>query len=123
MNAALYRHAKTHNNAVVFFNANYKQYDWLVDLDFHAVTDEGAVLIRPDLAAVKDGAIKIAVEISDSTISKDLDTKKSIYRRASVEHYIVFDCNKKQVYQWRLEGTIYQESDYFSNLDSIFNEG
>ncbi len=120
MNAAKYRHSKIHFKVAAHLAKYFSSYDWLVDFDFHGVSEDGAFLIRPDLCAVESGRVVVAVEISDSTRTHDLSQKKEVYRLAGVDHYLVFDCDASKVYEFELKNGIYAPSHAFHGIDAVF---
>lgn len=109
MNAASLKHATIHGRAYKRMERIYPDLSWVIDLDFTKVTDRGAVLVRPDICGLsKDKSIQFAVEISMSTARHDLSLKKDTYAEFGVPHYVVFDCTKDRVLEFRLIDGIYR---------------
>lgn len=112
MNAALYRHARAHANALLLLG-QMKEYLWLIDYDLKVFDGERSYVLRPDIAGLdrtsKD--VKIALEVSDSTRAYDLSEKKALYAAAAIEWYIVLDCKDEKILVHKNIGRILQETE------------
>ena len=125
MNAAKRRHAIIHANTVAWLVYNQKEYNWLVDLDIHVLHDDQAFILRPDIVGEdkKEGKFRVFIEISDSTLQKDLNHKLDVYASQNFEFYIVVDCKNEVVKQFRNVKKEYQEHEVFRGIDEIFKLG
>ena len=123
MNAAAKKnHALTHTKAVVWLYQNQPSFNWLVDFNIHVTFDDEGYILRPDIVGEnkKNGQYQVFVEISDSTLSKDMGKKADIYAAQGIESYIVVDCKAKKVIQHQLSGKGYIEQEVFAGMDGLF---
>lgn len=125
MNATAKRtHALIHTQAVVWLFNNVKEYEWLLDLDIHVTYNDQARIIRPDIVGEnKEGIREVFVEISDSTLSKDLNRKFDIYSYLGIPYYVVVNCRKKRVLQFKNIDKLYTEEQIFSGMEGLFKVG
>lgn len=122
MNAASLKHSRIHNKVVVLFNKILPKLEWYVDLDYRKLTDQGQVLIRPDLTGI-DPVTKeteFTVEISLSTLKDDMSLKRRIYEEFGVKNYVVFDCKNDKVFHFVLKDGQLVESEILPGVDAIF---
>jgi Uma2 family endonuclease len=86
---------------------------------------------EPDIAitdaAEGDGilpleALKLAIEVSDSTLAKDLGFKEELYARAGVPEYWVIDCNENRVLMHANPRSEADGGGYDGQLDVPFGE-
>jgi Uma2 family endonuclease len=81
------------------------------------------VLTQPDfkfLTNPQPADVRLAVEISDSTLSFDLTTKATLYARAQITEYWVFDIPGRRlvVHRYPSEGK-YQSVSAYSDQESV----
>jgi Uma2 family endonuclease len=127
MNAALYRHARMHTKALLVLARDHGAYEWLIDYDLKVFDGEGSFVMRPDIAGLDRGTkeVRIAVEVSDSTLGYDLAEKRALYATAGVEWYIVIDCKGSQIFVYQNAGRRLIEatgSHPFAGLSEIFKD-
>ena len=122
MNAAKILHASIHANTVAWLVYNKKHYKWLVDLDIHVEHDDNVYILRPDIVGKykKTGEYKIFIEISHSTLKKDLNHKLNVYAAQNIEYYIVVDCTNKIIKQFKNIGKDFVDHTIFPDMDEIF---
>ena len=123
MNAAAKKnHALTHTKAVVWLYQNQASFNWLVDFNIHVTFDDEGYILRPDIVGENkaSGEYEVFVEISDSTLSKDMGKKADIYAAQGIESYIVVDCKAQKVIQHKLSGKGYIEAEVFAGMDGLF---
>ncbi|MDQ3233875.1 MAG: Uma2 family endonuclease [Pseudobdellovibrionaceae bacterium] len=125
MNAASVLHARIHGRAIVFCARVMPELEWLIDLDFQQLTEEGMILVRPDIAGFSsDDRCQVVIEVSKTTRNQDPGLKKDFYARAQIPDYIVLDCVEKKAIIFKL----YETSQYhavpasgnFSAIETIF---
>jgi Uma2 family endonuclease len=127
MNAALYRHARTHTKAVVALARDHAAYEWLIDYDLKVFDGESSFVLRPDVAGLDRGTkeVRVAVEVSDSTLGYDMAEKRALYATAGVEWYVVIDCKGGQLFVYQNAGRRLVESSGshpFGGLMEIFKD-
>ena len=122
MNAAKLNHAVIHAQALIWLSRNASEYTWAIDLDINVIGKEESYILRPDIVGIKDKQNHVFVEISDWTISKDMNKKKKSYADAGIPIYIIFDIKKRAVLQFSLDdaGT-YQPLDIFHGTDRVYD--
>ena len=107
MNAARYKHSYLHSIANAWLVANVPTHQWLIDFDLQIWQGENYFVLRPDIAGKNkaDGTIDICIEISDSTLSQDLNGKRALYASAGMQTYMVIDCQNNRLLLWTLQGS------------------
>jgi len=68
------------------------------------------------------GALKLAIEVSDTTLAKDLGFKEQLYARAGVPEYWVIDLNENRVLMHAHPRTEAEGGGYDRQLDMPFGE-
>lgn len=68
------------------------------------------------------GALKLAIEVSDTTLAKDLGFKEQLYARAGVPEYWVIDLNENRVLCHANPRTEAEGGGYDGQLDMPFGE-
>lgn len=68
------------------------------------------------------GALKLAIEVSDTTLAKDLGFKEQLYARAGVPEYWVIDLNENRVLCHANPRTEAEGGGYDRQLDIPFGE-
>lgn len=68
------------------------------------------------------GALKLAIEVSDTTLAKDLGFKEQLYARAGVPEYWVIDLNENRVLMHANPRTEAEGGGYDGQLDIPFGE-
>ena len=111
MNAAASRlHGRIHAKALFYFMNKFKEIDWSIDEDLFFDDEEGKLRFRPDIIGRdKEDNIVYGVEVSVSTLKKDLGIVKSLFREKEVLNYFVIDCNHEKVFHFKLEENEYRE--------------
>lgn len=72
------------------------------DLLLRVLPECGGNAATPDPEGMLVGAPELAVEVSDSTLQKDLSAKKTAYAKAGVLEYLVFDVAGRKLHAFDL---------------------
>jgi Uma2 family endonuclease len=91
--------------------------------DYDVPEPDIAVTDAPDGEGILPlGALKLAIEVSDTTLAKDLGFKEQLYARAGVPEYWVIDLNENRVLLHANPRSEAEGGGYDGQLDVPFGE-
>ncbi len=97
------------------------------DQTFNHPQPDLAVLTQPDYSfgneELKGTDLRLVVEVSDSTLRGDLNTKAALYARAGIPEYWVLDVSSRRLFVHRspINGT-YTMVEWYSDAESVSPE-